>query len=89
MGGVGAVVGTALVTHHGLGGRIPASYEVRHTERFGKGVMRLWVKERAEDHGQAFFEIEEELVTAEELAKLAADVDAEPLIAALCAPAGP
>ena len=81
-----APLGTALITHHGLGGRIPGSYEVRHTERFGKGLMRLWVKERAEDHGQAFFEIEEELVTAEELATMANSPDAEPLVAALCAP---
>jgi hypothetical protein len=84
-----APLGTALITHHGLGGRIPASFEVRHTERFGKGIMRLWVKERAEDHGQAFFEIEEELITAEELVKLAATPDAEPLIAELCRPSAP
>ena len=59
------------------------------TERFGKGIMRLWVKERADDGGQAFFEIEDELVSAEELTALANSPEAEPLVAALSRPDDP
>lgn len=84
-----APVGTAMITHHGLGGRIPASFAVRATERFGKGIMRLWVKERADDGGQAFFEIEDELVSTEELTALANSPEAEPLVAALSRPDDP
>lgn len=65
-------VGTAMVTYNGLGGRIPASYRVRHTTHIRDDVMRLWVKDKVDDSREAFIEIEEELMTASELARLAA-----------------
>jgi predicted RNA methylase len=84
-----APVGTVVVTNHGLGGRIPASFTVKHTERSGRGVMRLWVKEREDVDDAAWFEVEDELVDAKELLELAKSPDDEPLVAALCAPADP
>lgn len=84
-----APVGTALVTHHGLGGRIPASYAVRHTETHGRAVMRLWVKEREDVDDAAWLEVEGELVDAAALRELAQSPEDEPLVAALCAPAEP
>lgn len=68
-----APVGTAMVTYNGLGGRIPVSYRVRHTTHVRDDTMRLWVKEKNDDSREAFIEIEEELITASELARLAAE----------------
>ncbi len=84
-----APVGTVLVTHHGLGGRIPASYVVRHAEPLGRAVMRLWVKERADVDDAAWFELEDELIDAAALRELAKSPDDEPLAAALSAPLDP
>lgn len=81
-----APLGTAVVTNHGLGGRIPAAYELRHAERCGRRMLRLWVKHREDDGGEAWFEVEDEVVDARELAALANSPEAEPLVAALCAP---
>ena len=66
-----APVGTAMVTYNGLGGRIPVSYRVRHTTHVRDDTMRLWVKEKPDDSREAYIEIEEELMTASQLAKLA------------------
>jgi SAM-dependent methyltransferase len=43
-------VGTAVVTYHGMGARIPGCYEPVRSERAGSDFLRLWVKrhERAE-----------------------------------------
>lgn len=65
-----AKLGTAVVTYNGLGGRIPASYRVRHTSHVRDDVMRLWVKEKADTTWDAFVEIEEQLLTASELAEV-------------------
>jgi len=85
-----APVGTAMVTYNGLGGRIPVSYRVRHTTHIRDDVMRLWVKTRVDDSTEAFIEIEEELITASELAKLAAGNGAgfadSPLVRVLSTP---
>jgi SAM-dependent methyltransferase len=67
-----APVGTAMVTYNGLGGRIPVSYRVRHTTHVRDDTMRLWVKEKLDSSFEAYIEIEEELITASELARLAA-----------------
>ena len=67
-----APVGTAMVTYNGLGGRIPVSFRVKHTTHVRDDTMRLWVKEKADDSREAYIEIEEELITASELARLAA-----------------
>ncbi len=66
-----APVGTAMVTYNGLGGRIPVSYRVRHTTHVRDDTMRLWVKEKPDTSHEAYIEIEEELITASELAELA------------------
>jgi predicted RNA methylase len=85
-----AEVGTAMVTYNGLGGRIPVSYRVRHTTHVRDDTMRLWVKEKVDDSREAFIEIEEELITASELAKLAANNGAgfadSPLVRELSVP---
>ena len=67
-----APVGTAMVTYNGLGGRIPVSFRVKRTTHVRDDTMRLWVKEKADVSHEAYIEIEEELITASELAKLAA-----------------
>lgn len=66
-----APVGTALVTYNGLGGRIPASYSARHTSTVRHDLMRLWVKEREDDGGEALIEVEEQLIAANHLLQLA------------------
>lgn len=66
-----APVGTAVVTYNGLGGRIPASYSVQHTTTVRHDLMRLWVKEREDDRGEALIEVEEQLIAASHLLALA------------------
>ena len=39
-----APAGTCVVTHHGYGGPIPASYQLVHAERADSDWLRLWVK---------------------------------------------
>ncbi len=38
--------GTVVVTYHGISGRIPAGYELSHSERAGSDWLHLWVKRR-------------------------------------------
>lgn len=77
-----APVGTALVTYNGLGGRIPVSYRPAETTHVRGDTMRLWRKETADTSKEAFIEIEEELITASELAALArsGELNDNPLI---------
>lgn len=86
-----AAPGTAMVTYNGLGGRIPESYRVRHTTHVRDDTMRLWVKEKPDDSREAYIEIEEELITASELRRLAAQNGAgyadSPLVRELSTPA--
>ena len=63
--------GTAMVTYNGLGGRIPVSFRVKTTLHVRDDTMRLWVKERPQVSREAYIEIEEQLITATELAELA------------------
>lgn len=84
-----ADVGTAMVTYNGLGGRIPASFRVRKTTHVRDDVMRLWVKEKVDDSRDAFLEIEEELMTASELAALAKSEDGNALVFELSQGEGP
>jgi SAM-dependent methyltransferase len=48
-----ARLGTAIVTYHGMGGRMPACYELSECERAGSDWLRLWVKTR--DRAEGFF----------------------------------
>ena len=41
---VAASVGMCLLTYHGFGGPIPATYELAHEEEAGTDWLRLWVK---------------------------------------------
>ena len=83
--------GTAMVTYNGLGGRIPVSFRVKATLHVRDDTMRLWVKERPDLNREAYIEIEESLITASELAKLAANGGAgfedSPLVRELSRPA--
>lgn len=85
-----APVGTAMVTYNGLGGRIPVSFRVRKTTHVRDDTMRLWVKEKPDTSREAYIEIEEELITASELARLAAENGAgfadSPLVRELSTP---
>ena len=85
-----APVGTAMVTYNGLGGRIPVSFRVRKTTHVRDDTMRLWVKEKPDTTHEACIEIEEELITATELARLAAENGAgfadSPLVRELSTP---
>jgi SAM-dependent methyltransferase len=42
-------LGTAVVTYHGMGARIPGCYEPVRSERAGSDFLRLWVKRQ--EHG--------------------------------------
>jgi predicted RNA methylase len=46
--------GMVMVTYHGAGGPIPASYELVHAERAHSGWLRAWVK-RGQDDGKTFY----------------------------------
>jgi len=48
-----ARLGTAVVTYHGLSGRMPACYELSQTTRAGSDWLRLWLKTR--DRADGFF----------------------------------
>jgi SAM-dependent methyltransferase len=51
-----APVGTAVVTFHGLSGRVPCTYDNAHREMSVSGWLRLWVKTAAKDDGSFFVE---------------------------------
>jgi SAM-dependent methyltransferase len=46
-----APLGTAVVTYHGMSGRMPACYELSRCERAGSDWLRLWVKNREHAEG--------------------------------------
>lgn len=48
-----APLGTAVVTYHGLSGRVPACYDLRQATRAGSDWLRLWVKTK--EGGEGFF----------------------------------
>jgi len=48
-----APLGTAVVTYHGMSGRMPACYELAQTTRAGSDWLRLWVK--TQEHVDGFF----------------------------------
>ncbi len=79
-----------MVTYNGLGGRIPVSFRVKHTTHVRDDTMRLWVKEKPDTSHEAYIEIEEELITASELARLAKEngkgVADSPLVRELSTP---
>ena len=50
--------GTVMVTYHGLGGRIPSSYELLASERAHTDSLRLWVKRRGPEQDWFFLEHE-------------------------------
>ena len=56
-----APLGTAVVTYHGMSGRMPACYELSETERAGSDWLRLWVKKRERAEG-FFLEIDDRVV---------------------------
>jgi hypothetical protein len=48
-----APLGTAVVTYHGMSGRMPACYDLSQTTRAGADWLRLWVK--TQEHAEGFF----------------------------------
>jgi Methyltransferase domain len=46
-----APIGTAIVTYHGFGGRMPNSFAPQRLQQIGSGVMRLWIKRRSKATG--------------------------------------
>jgi SAM-dependent methyltransferase len=48
-----APLGTAVVTYHGMSGRMPACYELAEQEPAGSDWLRLWVK--GIEHAEGFF----------------------------------
>jgi SAM-dependent methyltransferase len=48
-----APLGTAVVTYHGMSGRMPACYELSESERAESDWLRLWVKRR--ERAKGFF----------------------------------
>jgi SAM-dependent methyltransferase len=55
-------LGTLVVTYHGSSTRIPASFELSHSERAGSDRLRLWTKRRKFDDGSFFVEIEDRIM---------------------------
>jgi SAM-dependent methyltransferase len=55
-----APVGTALVTYHGLSGRVPASYELCASEPAGSDWLRLW-RQRGDEREGFFLEFGNEV----------------------------
>lgn len=66
-----AKVGTVMVTHNGLGGRIPCTWRCEKEQRCGGNPLRLWVKHDDDPSTDAFIEVEDKLVPASLLATLA------------------
>jgi SAM-dependent methyltransferase len=56
-----APVGLAMVTYHGMGGRIPSSYELAEDVRARTDWLRLWVKRHAADDGSFFLELDDQV----------------------------
>ena len=54
-----ARVGTAVVTYHGMGGRIPSSYELVRDLPARNDRLRLWVKSCSTDDGSFYVELDE------------------------------
>lgn len=50
-----APVGVALVSYHGLGGRIPGSFDLLRESKLGTGWLRLFVKRRATRRTDEFY----------------------------------
>lgn len=57
-----ARMGTAVVTYHGMGGRMPGSYELAHSEPGRTDFLRLWIKRDTTDDGSFFLEMEDRIV---------------------------
>jgi SAM-dependent methyltransferase len=54
-----APLGTAFVTYHGMGGRIPSSYDLEQDVLAHSDRLRLWVKRRASDDGSFYLELDD------------------------------
>jgi len=84
--------GTCIVTYHGFGGRIPATYELARTSRKGGDHLRLWVKRRKGPASGFFLELDERVLSSRDLQALADGLQqAEPrerLLALLARPLG-
>jgi SAM-dependent methyltransferase len=55
-------LGTRVVTYHGMGGRIPGSYELREDVRAHTDWLRLWVKARTKDDKSFYLEMDDRVV---------------------------
>jgi SAM-dependent methyltransferase len=66
-----APVGSAMVSYNGLGGRIPLSWMVEKSMVLGGDHLRLWIKRGSDDSKDALIEVNEHIVPASKLARLA------------------
>jgi SAM-dependent methyltransferase len=57
-----APVGMTVLTYHGMGGRIPSSYELTEDVRAHSDWLRLWVKRHETDDGSFFIELDDRIV---------------------------
>jgi SAM-dependent methyltransferase len=57
-----APLGTSFVTYHGMGGRIPATYDLVEEVEVRTDWLRLWIKSGAVDDGSFCLELESRVV---------------------------
>jgi hypothetical protein len=57
-----AAVGTCMVTYHGFGGRIPATFQLLRTVRKDSDHLRLWQKRSADRSDSFFLEVDGAIV---------------------------
>lgn len=65
-----AVRGTCIVTYHGFGGRIPATYQLARACRAGGDHLRLWVKRQEGPASGFFLEMDEKVLSSGDLRAL-------------------
>lgn len=61
-----ARVGSVVITYHGLGGPIPASYELVAQEAAGSDLLRTWVRRSREERDWSWLEVSKDVVSVPE-----------------------
>jgi predicted RNA methylase len=65
-----AALNTCALTYHGFGGRIPSTYQLVHSAKRGTDRLRLWTKRQAGPAPGFFLEIDDIVLTSEQLETL-------------------
>jgi hypothetical protein len=66
-----APAGTHIITYHGLGGRIPATFELERSLRKGSDHLRLWTKRRPGCADGFYLEMDEVVLSSAHLRTIA------------------